>query len=178
MDRTKTIGSRSGLGDFSRFCPCLALVRTHRPPTRHGSRRASLDLTHLGFPTTCRSPAVRTALHVPTSPKAPSVAFYVVEYTFLCGFDSFRAHQPSSCVRWFTRRPARHAFWTDGSTHSSFVSTPTPSTATRRGHAVWVFIANRRLIARIRCNAETPLSSKPLLIFPGVLKIPYSSLYA
>jgi len=31
----------------------------------HGSRRASLDLTHLGFPTTCRSPAVRTALHVP-----------------------------------------------------------------------------------------------------------------
>ena len=61
-------------------------------PTRHGSRRASLDLTHLCFPTTCRSPAVRTALHVPTSPKAPSVAFYVVECTFLCGFDSFRAY--------------------------------------------------------------------------------------
>jgi hypothetical protein len=41
---------------------------------------------------------------------------------------------------------------------------------------VWVFIANRRLIARIRCNAETSLSSKPLLIFPGVLKFPHSSL--
>ena len=41
---------------------------------------------------TCRSPAVRTALHVLRSLKLPSVALHVVECTFQRGFDSFRAH--------------------------------------------------------------------------------------
>ena len=43
---------------------------------------------------TCRSPAVCTALHVLRSLKLPSVALHVVECTFQRGFDSFRAHQP------------------------------------------------------------------------------------
>ena len=43
---------------------------------------------------TCHSPAVRTALQVLRTSKAPSVALYCVECTLLRGFDSFRAHQP------------------------------------------------------------------------------------
>src|SRR5271157_1672294 len=46
-----------------------------------------------GVPT-CRSPAVRTALHVLRTLKLPSVALHVVECTFQRGFDSFRSHQP------------------------------------------------------------------------------------
>ena len=37
---------------------------------------------------TCRSPAIVTALHVRISLKSPSVAFYVVECTFSGGFES------------------------------------------------------------------------------------------
>src|ERR1035437_2335144 len=46
-----------------------------------------------GVPT-CRSPAVRTALHVLRSLKLPSVSLHPVECTFQRGFDSFRAHHP------------------------------------------------------------------------------------
>jgi hypothetical protein len=42
---------------------------------------------------TCCSPAVDAALHVPTSPKMPSVALYDVELTLFCGFESYSAHQ-------------------------------------------------------------------------------------
>lgn len=41
---------------------------------------------------TIHSQSVATALHVPTALKLPSVALYVVESTFKCGFDSYRAH--------------------------------------------------------------------------------------
>ena len=42
---------------------------------------------------TIHSQSVCTALHVFTALKLPSVALYVVEFTFQRGFDSFRAHQ-------------------------------------------------------------------------------------
>jgi hypothetical protein len=42
---------------------------------------------------TCRSPAVKTALHCLTSLKLPSVALYVVETTFSSRFESYlRSH--------------------------------------------------------------------------------------
>ena len=55
-------------------------------------RRSSPALVLIPFGFTCHSPAVRTALHVLRSSKAPSVALYRVECTLLRGFDSFRAH--------------------------------------------------------------------------------------
>jgi len=48
---------------------------------------------------TCRSPAVGTALYELRSLKLPSIALHVVEFTFLCGFDSFRAHQGTHRTR-------------------------------------------------------------------------------
>jgi hypothetical protein len=41
---------------------------------------------------TIRSQSIKAALHCFLYPKLPSVALHVVEFTFLCGFDSFRAH--------------------------------------------------------------------------------------
>jgi hypothetical protein len=90
---------------------------------------------------TCRSPAVRTALHVPTSPKAPSVAFYVVEYTFLCGFDSFRAHHslnnlaiaciPHCGTLWGFSRNQLRARRFRSSTASVFAPDPDAGTSSR-----------------------------------------------
>jgi hypothetical protein len=52
---------------------------------------------------TIQSQSVCTALHVFTALKLPSVALYLVEFTFQRGFDSFRAPHPThslsiSCV--------------------------------------------------------------------------------
>jgi len=43
---------------------------------------------------TIHSQSIKAALHCVSCLKSPSVTLHVVEFTFLCGFDSFRTHHP------------------------------------------------------------------------------------
>src|SRR5215469_15982161 len=92
MDGTKAVWSRRSLAMCARPSSSLTFGSAHVMLRRRTSAGADLVGCLQSPHTTCRSPAVRTALHVLPLLKVPSVAFYVVEYTLLCGFESYSAH--------------------------------------------------------------------------------------
>src|SRR5579864_3689592 len=72
----------------------LKSLMSERMLVNETSMAASKSTTSLNdeFAAPAVPPAVCTALHVLRSSKVPSVARYVIETTFDCGFESYSAH--------------------------------------------------------------------------------------